>query len=134
MADPDRDALLRTYLRELSCRDVEEGEPTCALALWEWWYRARGGKPETAPFSGYLAADADGRSAAHMRLPTLMALAARQVGAHRTDDPQVGDGAVIALGHRFFAAIRTPTNRWAVKCGSGLYATRSCRVIAAWTV
>ena len=59
---------------------------------------------------------------------------ARRVGARRTDDPAPGDFAVLRILDEHYAAIRTPSGRWAVKSPAGLVALGDARVIAAWKV
>lgn len=126
---------LHAFLVELTARDFRYGETDCALVLGEWWARRHGADP-ACHLRGTYHDDAGCEAvlAAGGQLPRLVARLARSVGAARTSEPQPGDVAVVRMLRTWWGAIMTPSGKWAIKSGGGLYVTQNCRVVAAWSI
>lgn len=126
---------LTDYLALLAREPFAYGRTDCALPIARWWQINHGVDPAAHLRGSY--SDKTGCSAViagHGSLLRLVWSLARSVGAKRTDDPQPGDFAVIRYARLLFCAIRTPSGKWAFKCGDGLRAVSRCRVLMMWSV
>ncbi|GAB5376468.1 MAG: hypothetical protein AcusKO_29300 [Acuticoccus sp.] len=125
---------LSEYLRELAATPFEIGKMDCCLAIAIWLERYRGWDRMSEFHAAYQ--DGDGWEAyveRHGGLVAIIDRVAERVGRDRTPSPKPGDVGVIEISGKRVAALKTARG-WALKVNNGLFVTRLCRPVAAWSV
>jgi hypothetical protein len=128
-------SLLTDYLVSLAGEPFVYGQTDCALPIGRWWQINHGVDPAEHLRGTY--ADRDGCLALLARHGSLLRLVwsiAGAAGARRTHDPKPGDFAVVGYGRIQFCAIRTPSGKWALKCGNGIRVVSRCRPMMIWSI
>lgn len=126
---------LTDFLQALAAEPFDFGRIDCALPLGRWWEINHGVNPAADLIGTY--SDWKACAAVLDRNGSLLRLVhrlAKSVGAKRTHDPKPGDFAVVGYARLQFGAIRTPSGKWAIKCGDGLRAVKHCRPLAMWSI
>jgi hypothetical protein len=126
---------LSVFLAVLARERFTYGESDCAMVIGRWWEMNHGVNPIGHLKDAY--SDRESCDAILARgggLLRLASAAARSVGAIRASDFKPGDFGVVRFQRAHFGAIRTPSNKWAIKCGDGLVATSECKPLAIWSI
>lgn len=125
--------MLKDFLASLAREPFTYGHSDCAWVLGRWWELRHGDNPAAALH--YATHDECLTVLAqHRGLLRLVFNLSRSVGAHRTRAPVAGDFAVVRHRGIQFGAIMGESGKWAIKCSNGLFMTRRCRVLMAWSI
>lgn len=128
-------SLLTDFLASLAREPFTYCRSDCGRVLGRWWQVNHGTDPAAWLDGAYH--DRDGCLsvlAEHGSLLRLVHRLARAAGAQRAHDPKPGDFAVVSYGRLQFGAIRTPSGKWAIKCGHGLRVIGHCRPLMIWSI
>lgn len=132
------ESVLAEFLRDRAGRDMVWGENDCGLWLADWIVRLRGVDDPAKPLRGLYRDESSCRAVlGAVPYPVLVGRLARAVGMARTQEPQVGDIAIIdgpAGPGVPVGAIRTASG-WAILAkGRGVrrLPDEQVRVIFAW--
>jgi len=129
--------LLRDFLREQAGRRFALGQHDCGLIIADWIERVTGRDP-AAPVRGRYHDEASLIAlAGPLGLPRLFDRLLREAGLMRTDDPQLGDVAILSvMGTDPRGAIRTASG-YVMAAPEGLAGIRNLkgvRVLQAWAL